>query len=130
MFRAEIEAVEVAIAVSSVDVAGLCAIRGGAGETFSSFKIKERVFRVELDDVEVAIAASSVDVAGLCAIRGGVNSSTSEPSLMTICSIASLSKALRLALGMSAPDGLSSGLRAHNRIKKVSDCLPILLGNI
>ena len=106
----------------------------GADETLSSFKVKERVFCVEVGDESVAIVPSSADVSGLCAIRGAIGggaiSSTSEPSLMIICSIRSQSKTLRLALGMSALDGLSSGLHAHNRVKKIPDGLPIHLGNL
>ena len=66
-------------------------------------------------------------VAGLCVIGGGVISSTSEPSLIIIWSIILLSKTLLLALGTSALDVLSTGVCAHNRVKKISNSLPILL---
>ena len=95
---------------------------------FSSFKMKERVFRAELRDAEVEIVATSVDVTGWCAIGGGATSSTSEPSLIITYSILSLSKTRLLALGMSALEGLSSSLRAHRRVKIISDSLPILVG--
>jgi len=100
----------------------------GAGEMLSSFKMRDRVFRVELRDAEVEIVTSSVDVTGWCVIGGGATSLTSEPSLIITCLILSLSKTCLLALGMSALDGLSSGLHAHHRVKKNSDSLPILVG--
>jgi len=88
----------------------------GAGEMFSSFKMRDRVFCVELRGAEVEIIASLVDITGWCAIRGGATSSTSEPLLIITCLILSLSKTHLLALGMSALDGLSSGLHAYHRV--------------
>src|SRR5260370_22023845 len=51
-------------------------------------------------DAEVAIGASLVDVAGLCMVGGGSISSTSEPSLIILCSTLSPSMTLFLALGV------------------------------
>lgn len=82
------------------------------------FGMKDRVSCVEFGDAETAIVASLVGGAGLCAIGGGAISSISESSLINICSILLCSKTLLLALGISALDGLSSGLRAHNGVKK------------
>jgi len=123
-----------------------------AGAMSSSFKMKDKVFcprtagwgRIrehvaisltsivscaEFGDAEVVIGAPLVDVAGLCTIGRGVISSTSESSLIIVCSTISLSKALFLALGMSVGRS-ASGLHTHNRLKKVSDSLPIRFCNL
>ena len=102
----------------------------GAGEMFTSFKMKDSVCCVDFGNAEGAIMASLVNVARLCAIGGGAISSTSESLLIIVYSIPSLFKALLLALGMSALDGLPSDLHAYNRVKKASDSLPIILCNL